>query len=70
MSVPSKKQSQTISVLIHPALHPMTEGNVTLDGTTYVADDLTVEKNAKSGDGSQVKIAGEYYGFGSPDSAI
>lgn len=47
----------------------MTEGNVTLDGTTYVADDLTVEKNAKSGDGSQVKIAGEYYGFGSPDSA-
>ena len=47
----------------------MTEGNVTLDGTTYVADDLTVEKNTKSGDGSQVKIAGEYYGFGSPDSA-
>lgn len=47
----------------------MTEGNVTLDGTTYVADDLTVEKNAKSGDGSQVKIAGEYYGFGSPNSA-
>ena len=47
----------------------MTEGKVTLDGTTYVADDLTVEKNAKSGDGSQVKIAGEYYGFGSPDSA-
>lgn len=47
----------------------MTEGNVTLDGTTYVADDLTVEKNAKSGDGSQVKIACEYYGFGSPDSA-
>lgn len=47
----------------------MTEGNVTLDGTTYVSDDLTVEKNAKSGDGSQVKIAGEYYGFGSPDSA-
>ena len=47
----------------------MTEGNVTLSGTTYVADDLTVEKNAKSSDGSQVKIAGEYYGFGSPDSA-
>ena len=47
----------------------MTEGKVTLDGTTYVADDLTIEKNAKSGDGSQVKIAGEYYGFGSPDSA-
>lgn len=46
----------------------MTEGNVTLDGTTYVSDDLTVEKNAKSGDGSQVKIAGEYCGFGSPDS--
>lgn len=47
----------------------MTEGNVTLSGTTYVADDLTVEKNAKSSDGSQVVIAGEYYGFGSPDSA-
>lgn len=47
----------------------MTEGKVTLDGTTYVADDLTIEKNAKSGDGSQVKIAGEYYGFDSPDSA-
>ena len=42
---------------------------MTLSGTTYVADDLTVEKNAKSSDGSQVKIAGEYYGFGSPDSA-
>ena len=47
----------------------MTEGNVTLSGITYVADDLTVEKNAKNGDGSQVTIAGEYYGFGSPDSA-
>ena len=47
----------------------MTEGNVTLSGTTYVADDLTVEKNAKNGDGSQITVSGEYYGFGSPDSA-
>lgn len=36
-----------------------------LQGKTYLADDLTVQK----GNGSQVTISGEYYGYGSPESA-
>lgn len=43
----------------------LTSANVTLSGKTYLADDLTVE----SGTGSNVTISGEYYGYGSRDSA-
>ena len=39
--------------------------NVSLLGTTYVADDLTI-----NGKNNNVKIAGNYYGFGSSDSAL
>ncbi|MDO4276893.1 MAG: hypothetical protein Q4D16_24805 [Eubacteriales bacterium] len=40
---------------------------VELLGKTYIADDLTVESG--SGKGSKVTIAGEYYGYGYPESA-
>lgn len=46
----------------------LTEADVSLSGTTYLSDDLTVEK-AEKGGSSKVKIAGEYYGYGSVDSA-
>ena len=39
--------------------------NVSLLGTTYFADDLTL-----SGKNNYVKIAGNYYGYGSVDSAL
>ena len=39
--------------------------NVSLLGTTYFADDLTI-----SGKNNDVKIAGTYYGYGSVDSAL
>lgn len=40
-------------------------GEVKLTGKTCLADDLTV----KTGNGSNVTISGEYYGYGSPSSA-
>lgn len=43
----------------------MNSADVELLGTTYFADDLTVEK----GKGSTVKIQGDYYGYGYPSSA-
>ena len=43
----------------------LSTADVELLGTTYFEDDLTVEK----GRGSKVTIAGEYYGYGSPESA-
>lgn len=43
----------------------LSSADVELEGTTYLSDDLTVEK----GSGSKVSIGGEYYGYGSPDSA-
>ena len=39
--------------------------NVSLLGTTYFADDLTL-----SGKNNYVKVAGNYFGYGSPDSAL
>lgn len=39
--------------------------NISLLGTTYFADDLTI-----SGKNNDVKIAGTYYGYGSVDSAL
>ena len=38
--------------------------NVTLSGTTYFADDLTI-----AGKNNNVKISGNYYGYGSDESA-
>lgn len=38
---------------------------VQLEGKTYLADDLTVEK----GTNSLVTLSGEYYGYGTPESA-
>lgn len=38
--------------------------NVTLSGTTYFADDLTI-----AGKNNNVKISGNYYGYGSYESA-
>lgn len=38
---------------------------VSLEGTTYFADDLTI-----SGKNNNVKLAGNYYGFGSEKSAL
>ena len=46
----------------------LTEADVSLGGTTYLSDDLTVEKTEKNGS-SKITIAGEYYGYGSSDSA-
>ena len=43
----------------------LNSAEVELLGTTYFADDLTVEK----GKGSTVKIQGEYYGYGYPLTA-
>lgn len=43
----------------------LASANVSLLGKTYLADDVTVE----AGTGSNVKISGEYYGYGSPTSA-
>ncbi len=43
----------------------VTSAEVHLTGTTYLADDLTVEK----GSGSNVELSGEYYGYGNPESA-
>lgn len=43
----------------------VTSAEVHLTGTTYLADDLTVEK----GESSNVELSGEYYGYGNPDSA-
>lgn len=43
----------------------VTSGTVQLMGKTYLSDDLTVN----TGKNSNVTISGEYYGFGSPDSA-
>lgn len=43
----------------------LTSSTVELLGKTYLADDLTVN----TGKNSSVTIAGEYYGFGSADSA-
>lgn len=43
----------------------VSEGNISLLGTTYFSDDLTVE----AGKGSKVTISGNYYGYGSPESA-
>lgn len=40
---------------------------LTLKGNTYIADDLTIQKG--NGIGSVVKLSGEYYGFGSKESA-
>ena len=42
----------------------LTEADVSLDGTTYLSDDLTVEKKEKW-TAVKITIAGEYYGFGS-----
>ena len=39
--------------------------DINLLGTTYFSDDLTVE----TGSGSNVTIGGNYYGYGSPESA-
>lgn len=43
----------------------LASANVSLLGKTYLSDDVTVE----AGTGSNVKISGEYYGYGSPTSA-
>lgn len=43
----------------------LSSAEVNLQGTTYLSDDLTVEK----GSGSKVTVSGEYYGYGSPESA-
>ncbi|MCI5529904.1 MAG: hypothetical protein MR406_07205, partial [Blautia sp.] len=43
----------------------LVSANVSLLGKTYLSDDVTVE----AGTGSNVKISGEYYGYGSPTSA-
>lgn len=43
----------------------LSSSDVKLLGTTYLADDLTVEK----GSGSYVQIYGDYYGYGSPSTA-
>ena len=43
----------------------LASAEVKLLGTTYLSDDLTVEK----GSGSKVTVSGEYYGYGSPESA-
>ena len=43
----------------------VSSGTVELSGKTYLSDDLTV----KPGTGSYVKLSGEYYGYGDPESA-
>ena len=43
----------------------LASSTVTLQGKTYLSDDITINK----GKNSKVTISGEYYGFGSPDSA-
>lgn len=44
----------------------LSSAQVELLGKTYLSDDLTV----KSGTGSYVKLAGEYYGYGDVESAM
>ena len=44
---------------IHISKHNTTSGTLNLEGTTYVADDLTIE-----GTGANVTLSGIYYGFG------
>lgn len=43
----------------------LAEAEVSLHGKTYLADDLTVE----AGSNSNVTVEGEFYGYGSPESA-
>lgn len=43
----------------------LSSATVTLQGKTYLSDDITVN----TGKNSKVTISGEYYGFGSPESA-
>ncbi|EJW95663.1 hypothetical protein EVA_16230, partial [gut metagenome] len=43
----------------------LASAQVALEGKTYFSDDLTVE----SGSGSVVTLAGEYYGYGTPETA-
>lgn len=43
----------------------LSSATVTLQGKTYLSDDITVNR----GKNSKVTISGEYYGFGSPESA-
>ena len=43
----------------------LASAEVKLLGTTYLSDDLTVEKGSRS----KVTVSGEYYGYGSPESA-
>lgn len=43
----------------------LASSTVTLQGKTYLSDDININK----GKNSKVTISGEYYGFGSPDSA-
>lgn len=43
----------------------LASAKVTLEGKTYLSDDLTIETGA----GSQVTLSGEYYGYGTPASA-
>lgn len=45
----------------------VSSATVELNGTTYLADDLTVERGTNIG--SNITINGEYYGFGSEQSA-
>lgn len=44
----------------------VSSGDVSLLGTSYVADDLTVDKGSQS----HVTIQGEYYGYGDPETAL
>lgn len=39
-------------------------GTLTLNGASYVADDLIIQK------GADVTLSGQYYGFGNPNSAV
>lgn len=43
----------------------LSSAQVSLLGTTYLSDDLTIE----SGNSSKVTVQGEYYGYGYPESA-
>ena len=58
----SKVQLWTRGITVNSA--EQEQGIVTLKGTSYVADDITVV----SGTGANISLQGDYYGYGSVDS--
>lgn len=47
----------------------VSSGTVELTGKTYLADDMTLNTTQNRSTGSTVSVSGEYYGYGSPESA-